>query len=236
MENLKTILNELSKLGTPSVKAIHLKHGAKGELYGVKIGDMKPIVKRIRKNYELANALYDTGNSDAMYLAGLIGDETKMTKADLQRWAEQSTWHMISEYTVPFVAAESPYGWEMALQWIESGTEKIAASGWATLSSICSIYVDEDLDLKQLQKLLLKVEKEIHQSPDRVRSTMNQFVVSVGTYVETLYDKAFETAKKVGPVEIFTGDTACKITLATSALLKVKEAGRVGKKRKTARC
>lgn len=41
-------------------------------MFGVKVGDMKTIVKKVKVNYELSLLeLFDTGNSDAMYLAGL---------------------------------------------------------------------------------------------------------------------------------------------------------------------
>src|SRR5256885_8206245 len=43
---------------------------------------------------------------------------------------------MISGYTVPWVAAEHPQGWEAALKWIDSDQEKIQVSGWNTLAAI----------------------------------------------------------------------------------------------------
>ncbi len=50
---------------------------------------MKPIQKKIKKDYALALELFDTGNSDAQYLAGLIADETKMSKKDLNNWVKK---------------------------------------------------------------------------------------------------------------------------------------------------
>ena len=43
------------------------------------------IQKKVKKDYQLAKDLYATGNADAMYLAGLIADEDKMTKKDLKK-------------------------------------------------------------------------------------------------------------------------------------------------------
>src|SRR5207253_11480278 len=105
-------------------------------------------------DYQLALDLYATGISDAMYLAGLIADDAKMTKKDLQRWAEGAYWYMLSEYTVPWVAAGSEHGWQLALEWIDSKKENIAAAGWATLSSIVATKEDAELDIGQLKKLL----------------------------------------------------------------------------------
>src|SRR5438105_14463498 len=130
---------------------------------------MKKIQKPIKKNHQLALALYDTGISDAMYLAGLIADDAQMSRKDLERWAEQAYWYMLSEYTVPWVAAGSPHGRELARKWIDSRKEPIAAAGWATFSSTVAVTPDDDLDLDELTRLLERVGKTIHQQPNRVR-------------------------------------------------------------------
>src|SRR5215213_2393183 len=81
------VVKELEAMGSASVKKVLLKHDIQEPLFGVKIGDMKKIQNRIKKDYQLALDLYATGIYDAMYLAGLIADDAKMTKADLRRWA-----------------------------------------------------------------------------------------------------------------------------------------------------
>ena len=98
----KQILEELKPLGHESYKKLLFKnYGVKEPCFGVKIGDLKKIQKRIKKDYQLALDLYDTGNYDAMYLAGLIADDARMTKKDLQRWVEQAKAGALSGATVP---------------------------------------------------------------------------------------------------------------------------------------
>src|SRR6516164_10742662 len=100
----KEIIAELKKFGTEQTKKMWMKHGAQEPCLGVKVEDMKKIQKRIKMDYQLALDLYDTGISDAMYFAGLIADDAKMTKKDLQRWVEKAYFPMLSEYTVAWVA------------------------------------------------------------------------------------------------------------------------------------
>ena len=128
--------------------------------FGVKVEHLKKIQKRIKTNYQLALDLYDTGNSDAMYLAGLIADDASMTKKDLERWVKGAYWYMLSEYTVPWVAAGSPHGHDLALKWIEARDEKVAAAGWATLGCLVGIKEDAELDLAELKKLLQRVAQD----------------------------------------------------------------------------
>jgi 3-methyladenine DNA glycosylase AlkD len=232
----QAILDELKTLGSESTKRVLMRHGAREPFFGVKIQDLKKIQKRIKKDYELSKALFDSGVSDAMYLAGLIADEAKMTKKDIQSWADKAYWSMLSEYTVPWVAAESRYGRELALKWIESKKENVAAAGWMTLSSLVGITPDDELDKGELKKLLERVARTIHSQPNRVRGAMNCFVIAAGCCVKPLTALAMSLGKKIGPVHVDMGETACKTPFAPDYIAMVKKRGSIGKKRKTARC
>jgi 3-methyladenine DNA glycosylase AlkD len=233
---LEQVMNELKSYGNETTKRIFINHGAREPFYGVKVQDLKKIVKKIKKDYKLSLELYDTGNSDAMYLAGLIADEKAMTRQDLQKWVKGAYWYMISDYTVPWIAAESNFGTELAMEWIESEEEFITSAGWATLSNLVSIKPDSELDIETLHILLDRVDKEIHSAQNRVRYSMNGFVISTGSYVKALTDKAIRIGKNIGKVNVDMGGTACKVPLATQYIQKVIDRGSIGKKRKMARC
>ena len=230
------VVAELKKLGNENIKRVLLKHGAKEPFFGVKIEDLKKIQRRIKHDHELSLALYDTGISDAMYLAGLIADDQRMTKRDLERWARQAHWTYICDFTVPWVAAGSKHGWELGLKWIDSPEEKLERMGWATLSSVMSVRPDEELDLALLKKLLARVVKTIHDRPDLVRYVMNGFVIALGCFVAPLHADAVAAAKKIGKVEVDMGDTACQVPFAPDYIAKVKARRSIGKKRKSAKC
>src|SRR5882672_12229533 len=112
----KEILDELKPLGRESYKRVLINnHGVKEPCFSVAISELKKFQKRIKKDYELALDLYDTGNYDAMYLAGLIADDARVTKKDLQGWVEKAYGGALPGYTVPWAAAGSPHGKAMAL-------------------------------------------------------------------------------------------------------------------------
>lgn len=230
------ILEELKPLGSESYKRVMSKHGVREPFYGVKIADLKKIQKRIRTDYRLALDLYDTGNYDAMYLAGLIADDARMTRKDLNRWLTKATHSALSSFVVAWVAAGSPHGWDLALEWIESRKPLVAEAGWATLRSLVSIKDDAELDLAKLKRLLERVRKTIHEAPNDVRSQMNWFVIAVGSFVKSLTDTAIRVGTEVGPVSIDMGDTSCRVPFAPDSIEKVRKRGAIGKKRKSAKC
>jgi len=237
MTPVKTILKELESLGSAQTRKTFARHGADMKrMFGVKVGDLKQVQKKIKGDQALALDLYATGNSDAMYLAGMVADGAQMTKKQLDDWARQATWYMISEYTVPGVASESEHGPALANKWIDSRKEHLAAAGWATWAALVSVRPDDELDLAHLRGLLARVVETIDAAPDRARYAMNGFVIAVGGYVKPLLPLAKKTAKALGKVEVEMGDTACKVPLATEYLKKIEGLGRVGKKRRTAKC
>lgn len=234
--NANDVLKELKSLGTEAYADIMRRHLAVDPIYGVKVEDMKKIQKRIKKDYQLALDLFDSGVYDAQYFAGLIADDEAMTKKDLEKWVNNAKSLAINEYTVPWVASEGRYGMELGLKWIESKKESIATSGWQTLACLVAIKPDAELDLKTYDKLLDRVAKTIHDQPNRVKYTMNGFVISVGGYVEPLTKKAQEVAKKIGTVSVDMHGTACKVPSAPEYILKMHKRGTLGRKRKTAKC
>lgn len=226
----------LEKLGNEQTRKTWLTHGATGDLFGVRIGDMKGLLKKIRGRQELALELYGTGNLDAMYLAGLAADGAQMSKRELEAWARDARWGMISEYTVPWVACESPLARELALKWIDAKKEHVARAGWNTYSGIVSTRADDELALEEIEGLLGRVERDIGRAPNRVRYCMNGFVIAVGASVKPLLARARAAAKKIGKVEVDMGDTECRVPDALATLKKIESMGRIGKKRKTMKC
>lgn len=230
------IMIKLEELGSEQTKKIYQNHGVKEPYFGVKIGDLKKLVKFVKKDHELALKLFESGNHDAMYLAGLSVNPKLMTKETLQNWAKQAYWYMVAEYTVAQVTAESDFALELAREWMESEEEMIAVSGWSTYANYLSITPDENLDVEEIRTLLNQVRNTIHEERNRVRYVMNSFVLAVGTYVEELNEEAKQVAEAIGKVHVDVGNTACKVPLAIDYIKKVEAKNRVGMKRKTCIC
>jgi len=233
---LDAVMKELAAKGSESIKRTYLRHGAPEPLFGVKIGDLKPIQKKLKGQQDIALDLYATKNSDAMYLAGLVADGAKMTRKQLEQWASGATWHLPAGCVVPWVASEHPEGFDIASKWIDSPKPLVAVAGWATLAAIVTITPDDGLPIKQVSTLIDRCVKEIKSAPNRVKYTMNNFIICCGTYVAPLADKAMEAAKKIGAVEVDMGDTDCQVPLAESYIIKSRRGAPVAPKRKTTRC
>lgn len=230
------VMSELEALGSEQTRKVLRRHGAIDPFFGVKVGDLKPVAKKLKGRQDLALDLYQTGNSDAQYLAGMIADGAQMTKPQLNKWAKTAAWGLISGNSVAWVASEHPAGIALALKWIDAKKESVVRSGWATLCAIVSIADDADLPLEAIAQLLERVAQEMSTATDDVRYTMNSFIICVGTYVAPLGEAAISTARTLGKVEIDMGQTACKVPDAESYIIKSRRGKPVAPKRKTFRC
>lgn len=230
------VMQELEALGKERIKKTYMSNGAQEPLFGVATGAMKPLAKQIKKNQHLAEQLYATGNYDAMYFAGIIADPMIMTEADFDRWMDRAYFYMLSDYVVAVTLAETEIAQAVADKWIASGEELKMSAGWSCYCWLLGNRADASFDTVKIESMLEQVKDTIHDSPERTKSAMNNFIYTVGVSYLPSHDKAVEIAKAVGPVEIKRDKKKSSILLASDNIQKEIERGKIGFKRKYVRC
>jgi 3-methyladenine DNA glycosylase AlkD len=234
--NVEMVMQELETLGKERTKKIYGSNGAHEPLFGVATGDMKPIAKKVKKNQPLAEQLYTTGNYDAMYFAGIIADPKAMTEVDFERWMDTAYFYMLSDYVVAVTLSETDIAQEVADKWIASGEELRMSAGWSCYCWLLGSRPDGEFSESKIANMLEIVGNTIHNSPERTKYAMNNFIYTVGVSYLPLHDKAVETAKAVGPVEVKRDKKKSNFLLASENIQKAVDKGRLGFKRKHVRC
>ena len=234
--DFQTVMEELEAIGKERTKKIYIANGAKEPLFGVATGAMKPIAKKIKINQPLAEELYATGNYDAMYFAGIIADPKAMTASDFDRWIDAAYFYMLSDYVVAVTLAETDIAQQVADKWIASGEELKMSAGWSCYCWLLGNRKDDEFSENKLANMLDVVKNTIQDSPERTKSAMNNFLYTVAISYVPLHEKAFETAKEVGPVEIKKDNKKSTFVHAFESIQKDIDKGRVGFKRKYVRC
>lgn len=234
--NFETVMQELETLSNERLKKISISNGAQEPIFGVATGKMKPLAKKIKINQPLAEQLYATGNYDAMYFAGIIADTNTMTESDFEHWMDAAYFYMLSDFVVSVTLAETDFAQVVADKWIASGEELRMSAGWSCYCWLLGSRPDVEFTTSKLASMLDQVEKTIHDSPDRTKSAMNNFIYTVGISYLPLHDKAVETAKVVGPVEIRRDNKKNNILLASESIQKHINRSPLGFKRKNVRC
>ena len=234
--NVQEVMDYLKSKGSDQTRKIYSRHGAPENSFGVKVGDMKPIEKQERNNHSLAQELYATGNGDAQYLAGLIASPSHFAKEDLEKWAKDATWYMVSEYAVAWNLAEHPNCVEIATEWIHSEDSRLQVVGWAGYAGFLGTKKSEGHDVEAVKTLLSKAEKEIHGAENRVRYNMNGFIIAAGGAYPELTEECKSIGDRIGEVKVDLGQTACKVPSIRPYIENMEKRNRIGKKKAKAKC
>ncbi|EAK9281305.1 DNA alkylation repair protein [Listeria monocytogenes] len=211
---------ELQALENPNTIKIFRNHGCPEtlELYGLKIGDLKKIIRRekLKKNHELAIELIESNNSDLIYLGLLAINPNKITIEQIEKWnvAFRETWSQLT-FRLASVVSKRDDALLFAKKWVESDYDLTKSMGW-------QIYSEHINDLPEVEALLQRAKDTLQTESNRTRYSMNNFIISCGIYNDDLHEKAIEVATSVGKVHVNLGNTSCKVPDAISYIEKAR--------------
>lgn len=237
--NFEEVIQELEPLATTKAKKSYRSEGAEEPLFGLSIKSMKPTAKKLMKQddcQEIAYELYETGNYDLMYLAGMIVNPLEMSSEKFNEWLDKAYFYMISDYIVAVSLSETEIAFELADQWIDSGDDLRMSAGYATYSWLLGSRPDDYFDKERINTLLNEVKTTIDKAPNRTKYSMQYFVNIVGFSFIPLHKAALEVAKVIGDVSISRADGKIKVHNPEIAIMKQVERKKIGFKRKNVRC
>lgn len=204
----KRVMSELENNGTAQNRKIYKRHGAGDNQFGVSFADLNKLKKKIKVDHALAVELWETGNSDAQSLALMIADPAEMTLKTAESWLKDVSYYMICDALAGLVSRTS-FAEKAMLKWMKSPKEYVKQCGYSLCSSILLARPDALSD-DLCSDLLATIEKEIHDSPNRARHSMNSALIAIGSYKPNLTEGAIEAAQRIGKVEVDHGETSCK--------------------------
>jgi len=205
-EAARKILAELETLGTAQNRKVYARHGVGEAMYGVSYSALGKLKKRIKVDQSLAEALWNSGNHDARVLATMVADPQAMRSTQLDRWAKDLDNYVLTD-ALASLSSRTGFVQKKFEKWKRSKNEFMGQAGWLQL---CSLARDSDLPDAYFQEQLATLEKEIHQSKNRVRYAMNSALINIGARNPELKSKAIAAAERIGKVEVDHGETGCK--------------------------
>lgn len=200
-------MSALEEAGSEQTRKTYGRHGITAPMFGVSFATLKTLRKRIGVDHALATALWDTGNYDARNLAAKIADPARMTADELDRWARGTETSRSCAPYVAMLAAEGPHAAAKAAQWIGAAAPSERSAGWALLGQLA--HGEKPTPDLWFEARLAAIERTIHTAPNDERDSMIRALINVGCRNEALRERALETARRIGGVDVDYGDTAC---------------------------
>ncbi|MEM7167809.1 MAG: DNA alkylation repair protein [Planctomycetota bacterium] len=225
--NKTEVMKTLEAAGGEMTRRTYLRHGIPEPMFGVRYADIYKLVKRLGTNDKLADQLWRTGNHDARIVATMIADPGAATASTIDTWAKTVDNQLLVDAIAGY-AAKSALAERCLAKWTKSKNEWLAATGWHLLSTL-AIATDSPISNDELRAHVATIEQNIHDSPNRVRHSMNGALIACGSRIPR---DAKAAARRIGKVDVDHGDTSCKTPDALQYIEKM--ALRASKKKATA--
>jgi len=193
---VKEVLAQLESLGDDARRRHNAKSGAPDNQFGVKLGDVRALAKKIKSDHELALELWDTGNVEAQLLATLILRPRSLSADALDAMTRSTTCAQVAEWMNSYVVAQHPEKEALRGKWM-SAKEKdrwAARAGWHFTAS----RVNKGDDGLDVSALLDRIEKELPKAAPEVQWTMNNTLAAIGIKHAKLRKRAVAIGEKIG--------------------------------------
>lgn len=207
--SLTEAMAALEAAGSEQTRKTWRRHGITGPMFGVNFSTLKTLRKRIGVDHALAAALWDTGNYDARNLAAKVADPARMSAEELDRWAHGTGTARACAPYVAMLAAEGPHAAAKAEQWIGAQDATERSAGWSLLGQLANL--DVDRPDAWFAAHVERIEHAVHTAPNDERDGMLRALIQIGCRSEGLRAQVLEAARRIGPVEVDYGDTACEV-------------------------
>jgi len=203
--SIESILRELESLGDPKMRKHHLKHGATGIIYGVKMGDIRKLAARLGMDHARAIELWDTGVMDARLLAVLTADPKKLSASDLENWVRTGDVDQVADWLQSYLVKGHPEKEQLRQAWMSETHPWLLRSAWAlTAGRIASSPDGLDLDA-----LLERINRELPVAHPAVQWTMNMALAYIGIHHPALRARAVDIAEHWGVFRDYPVSKGC---------------------------
>ncbi len=202
---LKETLTQLKEFSNEKMYAQNIKRGAGDNQFGVRLGDIRKLAKKIKVNHELALELWETKNIDARLLATLIIEPQNLSNDEMHEMVCSVKFMQVADWLNAYVVKLHPEKEVLRQKWMESKEPMAARAGW-NLTSIRVVKKTEDLDIASL---LNRIKSEMGNAVPEVQWTMNFTLAEIGINFPEYRQQAIEIGETLGVYRNYPVSKGC---------------------------
>lgn len=190
------VLDLLKRKGTKKTRDSNAKFGiAVKRAFGVPVGTLRQIAKRIGRDRELAAALWDSGWYEARMLATMIDDPAQVTAAQMDRWCRDfDNWAIVD--TACFALFDhTKHAWGKIDRWSAQQGEFQKRAAFALLWSL-TVHDKAAPDARFVDGLAL-IERHADDERHFVKKAINMALRATGKRNAYLHVAALDVARRL---------------------------------------
>ena len=192
--NTDDILAEFEASGSERLRAQNARHGVDQPQFGVKMGDIRAMAKRIKKNHPLAIDLWSSGYFESQMLALLILNPRELTVEDMDGMVQSIRSPQVADWFGTNVSKKHPDKEQARQIWMVSDHSWALRAGW----SLTAERIAKDADGLNLEALLERIATEMPTASPQVQWMMNTALAFVGIHHAALREQAVTLGERMG--------------------------------------
>ena len=135
--DVRSTLAWLERRGTARNRKGMARYGIRSsKAFGVSMATMRPLVKRLGRNHDLAVGLWESEWLEARILAGFIADPSRVTPALMDRWCRDFDNWAVCDSTCIHLFRRTPHAWRKVPIWSRRQDEFVRRAGFALLAAL----------------------------------------------------------------------------------------------------
>lgn len=202
---LKETLKQLESLSDDKTRKHNTKNGVGDNQFGVKLGDLRKVAKKIKTNHELALELWETGNFDAQMLAMLIIKVKALTADELNDMVCEVKYTRVADWLNAYVVKIHPDNETLRQKWMKDKNPMAARAGW----NLTSQRIVKNPELVEIPTLLDRIEKEMATVAPETQWTMNFSLAEIGINYPEYRQRAIKIGEKLGVYRDYPVSKGC---------------------------
>jgi 3-methyladenine DNA glycosylase AlkD len=161
----------------------------------VSMATMRPLVKRLGRDHDLALALWETGWLEARILAGFIDEPARVTPAQMDRWCRDFDNWAVCDSTCLHLFSRTPHAWRKVATWSRRRHEFQRRAAFALLASL-TVH-DRAAPDAAFERALVLVEAAASDERNFVKKAVNWALRQVGKRNQRLNTAAVAVARRL---------------------------------------
>jgi len=196
----KEILKELKSLSDPKAVEGMASFGINpNNTYGVSIPQIRAIAKRVGKNHELAQELWNSGIHEARILAGMVDDPEMVANKQMDSWVRDFDSWDVCDQCCSNLFGETEFAYKKAFEWSSKEEEFVKRAGFVMMA-VLAVHDKEAKDEEFVKFLPLIKEKSVDER-NFVRKAVNWALRQIGKRNRNLNLAAIKTAREIQKVD-----------------------------------
>ncbi|MEG3636346.1 DNA alkylation repair protein [Micromonospora sp. S2-005] len=196
------VMAELAELADPRTREVNERHG---DDHGVNLSTLRALAKRLKTQQDLAEQLWQTGDTAARLLAILVCRPKAFERDQLDTMLREARRPKVHDWLVNYVVRKSPHSEQLRRAWLADPDPVVASAGWALTTDRVAAK-PEGLDLTAL---LDAIEAEMRDAPDRLQWAMNHCLAQIGIEHAGHRSRAIDIGERLGVLKDYPTSPGC---------------------------